>query len=91
MRITAAQVALRSPGPMAAAEVPTDAMASDDARGVVRQIEQALHEHPEVSLPKRSRSPSPAQLLGRMEIPRLSLPSGLSESERREAAEVTRA
>eukprot|EP00969_Alexandrium_andersonii_P104135 4596035-Alexandrium_andersonii.AAC.1 len=62
MRITAAQVALPSPGLAAAADVPTDAMASDDSRGVIRKMEQALQEHPEVSQPKRSCSPFPAQL-----------------------------
>eukprot|EP00969_Alexandrium_andersonii_P221864 9798542-Alexandrium_andersonii.AAC.1 len=66
-------------------------MASDDGRGVVRKMQEARHEQPEVSLPRRSCSPSPAQLVGRTEIPKLTLPSGLPEPERREAAEVARA
>eukprot|EP00969_Alexandrium_andersonii_P155815 6889035-Alexandrium_andersonii.AAC.1 len=64
-------------------------MASDDSRGIVRKMAQALQEHPEVSQPKRSCSPSPAQLVGRTEIPRL--PLGPSEPEKREMAEAVRA
>eukprot|EP00969_Alexandrium_andersonii_P235480 10396515-Alexandrium_andersonii.AAC.1 len=47
------------------ADVPADATASDDSRGVVRNMNAALEEHPEVSASKRSCSPSPAQLVGR--------------------------
>eukprot|EP00969_Alexandrium_andersonii_P192920 8521933-Alexandrium_andersonii.AAC.1 len=36
-------------------------------------MEEALHEQPEVPQPKRSCSPSPAQLVGRTEIPMLQL------------------
>eukprot|EP00969_Alexandrium_andersonii_P373373 15483862-Alexandrium_andersonii.AAC.1 len=43
-------------------------MASDDSRGVVRKMNEALTEQPEVSLPKRLCSSSPAHHVGRAEI-----------------------
>eukprot|EP00969_Alexandrium_andersonii_P224052 9895298-Alexandrium_andersonii.AAC.1 len=59
-RFTTEHLAPPGSGPSAAVDVPSDAMALDDARGVVRKSEEALSEHPEVAQSKRTCSPSPA-------------------------------